>query len=362
METLERTKKQILQEKVNSMLDFKQRANSSILERIETDNSMLSDFVLPLGEKTPITFNANGTIKMAFQEQEFTLHPNALAQLAEKFNIPTKYVHYLASTPWGRQLAEKVLNDHKLNIDRSRILVRTVGTEARAVLSDKYRRLDSDKIYESFITESKAAGAVIYDAQYNPTKSFISTIIPQVFEIPTENNGVVYSVFGARIANSDFGDGALDVRAFQMNCVCLNGMVSETQLKQIHLGRRLGDNLSFSERTYNLDTRAMASAVRDIMQNVLSVERITETANTIKAASGVLIDIDAEIKKLPKMGFLKEEVEQVERKLLQSNEEDGITGKASKWKLSQAITSVSNDIGDRRKMELDELAGKLIGL
>lgn len=101
MEVLERNKKQILQEKVNSMLDFKQRANSSILERIETDNSMLSDFVLPLGEKTPITFNANGTIKMAFQEQEFTLHPNALAQLAEKFNIPTKYVHYLASTPWG---------------------------------------------------------------------------------------------------------------------------------------------------------------------------------------------------------------------------------------------------------------------
>lgn len=360
METL--TEKQILQDKVTNLLERKQASNVSILERIERDNSMLQDFVLPLGEKSPITFEANGSIKMSFEGEQYSLHNNGLIQLAEKFGVPQKYLKYLNGTEWGRQLAQKVLTEHKLNIARQRVLVRTVGNEARAVLSDKYRRLNSDQIYESFITESKNAGAYIYDAQYNDTKSYISTIIPQVFEVPTENNGTVFSVFGARIANSDFGDGALDVRAFQMNCVCLNGMVSETQLKQIHLGRRLPDNLNFSKKTYELDTSAMASAVKDIMKSVLSVDRIKQSAESIKAASSQLIDVEQEIKKLPRMGMLKNEVEQVERKLLQGSTEEGIQGKLSKWKLSQAITAVSNDIGDRRKQELDELAGQLIKL
>src|SRR5690606_34968167 len=109
--------------------------------------------------------------------------------------------------------------------------------------------------------------------------------------IQTENNGNVYSVFGARISNSDFGDGALEVRAFQMNVVCMNGMVSETALKQIHLGKKLPDNINFSDRTYRLDTQAMASAVKDIMKDTLSQDRIVQTVQKIKQASSEEIDM-----------------------------------------------------------------------
>jgi len=358
----ETSKKQILQEKVTNLLDRSQSRNAGILERIERDNGLLTDFVLPLNVSSPLTFEANGSIKMNFNDQQYSLHHNALMQLAEKFGVPQRYLKELASTDWGRKLAQQVLTDHKNNIARQRVLIRTVGDQARAVLSDKYRRLNSDKIYTSFIEESRNAGAQLYEAEHTDTKSYISTIIPQVFEIPTENNGLVHSVFGARIANSDYGDGALEVRAFQMNCVCLNGMVSESQLKQIHLGKRLPDNVSFSDNTYRLDTAAMASAVGDIMKNVLSVERIKESAAAIKAASGELIDLDTEIKKLPRMGMLKSEVEQVEKRLMNSDEAQGITGKPTRWKLSQAITSVSNEIGERRRQELNELAGQLISL
>lgn len=356
------SKQQILQEKVNSLLDRSQQRNAGILARIESDNSLLTDFLMPLNIKSPLTFEANGSIKMIFNDEQYSLHHNALMQLAEKFGVPQRYLKDLASTEWGRKLAQQVLTDHKNNIARQRVLIRTVGSEARAVLSDKYRRLNSEPIYKSFIEESGLAGAQIYEAEYTDTKSYISTIIPQVFEILTENNGLIHSVFGARISNSDYGDGALEVRAFQMNCVCLNGMVAESQLKQIHLGKRLPDNLNFSERTYNLDTQAMASAVSDIMKSVLSPERIKETAGRIKEASSIVIDLDKEIKKLPKMGMLKDEVEKVEKRLMNSDEAQGVTGKPTKWKLSQAITSVSNEIGERRRQELNELAGKLISL
>jgi hypothetical protein len=237
-----------------------------------------------------------------------------------------------------------------------------VNGQVRGVLSDKYRRLNSVEIYKNFIQAAKESGAEIYDATYTDTKCYISVILPQVFEIPTENNGSVYSVFGARISSSDFGDGAVDVRAFQMNCVCTNGMVSETMMKQVHLGRRLDDNLSFSDQTYKLDTQATASATRDIVLNALSQGRILTSAQSIKDASVKIIEVDKEIKRLPKLGFSKEESKEVEAKLLNSNPDDGVQGKPTLWKLSQAITSVSNEKGARRKQEMDELAGKLISL
>ena len=44
---------------------------------------------------------------------------------------------------------------------------------------------------------------------------------------------------GARFSTSDYGDGAVDMRAYLLNGVCLNGMVRESLMKQVHLGSRL---------------------------------------------------------------------------------------------------------------------------
>ena len=106
----------------------------------------------------------------------------------------------------------------------------------------------------------------------------------------------------------------------------------------------------------------MASAVKDIIGGVLSQERIIKTAMAMKEASRKEIDISNEILKLPKAGMLKDEVEMVTKRVMDNDPAQGIVGKPTLWKLSQAITSVSNEIGERRKMELDELAGKLISL
>jgi len=353
---------EILQNKVDHLLSQRTGKNQSVLERIERDNSLLTDYIVNLGSNMDVTFNANGKMYMNFDDSQFQIHPHALMQLGDKFNIPRKYVGYLNESDWGRQLLNNVLTEHSANIDRNRLLVRTVGDETRAVLSDKYRRLNSNEIYESFIKGCHNMGAVIYDAYYSETKSYIHTIIPRVYTIETPNNGNVYSVFGARIGNSDYGDGALGVRAFQMNVACLNGMVTDTLLKQIHLGKRLPDDINFSERTYTLDTRAMASAIDDIMVSVLSPNRIMETVQNVYKASHEMIDIDKEIIKLPRMGFTKEETSLVQTKLLQSDPSQGVVGAPTRWKLSQAITAVSNDIGERRKQELDELAGKIASI
>lgn len=362
---------EILQKKVADLLAKREDGNQAVFEKIDKDNKLLEDYILNLGKGANLEFMANGKMYMNFDTSTvidetnniaFEIHENALFQLGDRFDIPRKYVRNLYSSEWGRKLLQNTLTEHMHNTDRKRILVRTVGEEVRGILSDKYRRLNSNEIYEAFIKGCRDASAVIYEAYYTDIKTYISAIIPKVYKIQTLNNGDVYAVFGAKIANSDFGKGALDVRAFMINVTCLNGMVSDTKLKQVHLGKRLSDDISFSEETYILDTQTMASATADIMKMILGEERILQTVNSIMNASREVINLEAEMIRLPKIGYSKAEVEQINTKLINNDPATGVTGLPTRWKLSQAITSVAQDIGEERQHELDELAGKIAKL
>ena len=83
---------------------------------------------------------------------------------------------------------------------------------------------------------------------------------------------------GARFSTSDYGDGAVDMRAYLLNGVCLNGMVRESLMKQVHLGTRLPDNLQLSERTYALETETTVSATKDFTKNLYSRDNIMRQA------------------------------------------------------------------------------------
>lgn len=364
IESIDFQKQSILQEKIDNLLTRNQVKTAQVLEKIDYDNEHLQDFVLPLKGNEMLNFESNGTIKMNFNDNAYDISDHALGQLADKMDIPARYLKQLSETQWGRDLAQKVLTEHKENIGRNRILVRTVDNEARGVLSDKYRRLNSDKIYHSFSSAIRTSGAVIYDACYTSTKTYMEAIIPHVIPLQTANNGVVYSVFGARIRNSDFGNGSLELRIFQMNVVCLNGMVGETAWKQVHLGTKLPDNINFSEQTYRLDTATSASKIKDVVGDCLSIENIKAKASRIQEASAELIDVKKELVKLPKLGFLKEDVSSIEELMMNSNPEQGVVGQPTRWKLSQAMTAHANsdDISESRKRELAELAGGFLKL
>jgi len=360
METVSK-KKEILTDKLQSLLSNNREKVNTVHEKIIDDVNNLEDRIIPFGPMSRMRFTANGSFNALIEGEKYSLHPNALRQLAYLFDVPGAYVTKLTETEWGRSLLQEIFCEHNDNSLRKRMLVRSVGDEVRGVLSDKYRRLDSRVIYQSFISEADQAGAVLIDAHYTEVKQYMTVVFPRVFEINTENNGTIFSAFGARISNGDFGNSSLNLNAFQMNCVCDNGLVSKSTLSAKHLGKRLSSNLQLSERTYNYDTKTMASAVRDITGNLLNQDTMYRTAQKIKSASDEVIDMDMAIKRLPKE-IHKAEIEGIKSILQEGDEDRGIFGKPTKWKLSQAINSYGNDIGGTRKRELDELAGKLLNL
>ena len=227
-------------------------------------------------------------------------------------------------------------------------------------MSDKYKRLNTLDIYAQFLDATKKQGAVVVDAHLTPVKSYVETIIPNLVKIATKNNGQIYVVFGVRIQNSDFGAGSLEVRNFMMQAVCLNGMVSKSELRQRHLGGRISDDVIFSDKTVKLETKAQASAVNDLVMGLMSKSGIKTQIANIQKSSAKELDMKKELIKLPKMGILKGEVSLIEKVLMDNKESDGVAGSGSAWKLSQAITAVARDSDSTRRRDLEEIGGSFI--
>lgn len=360
---------EVVMNKVQRMIDGKAVGVQATMERLINEGKIAQDYIAPLGvelkrnEHTPvITFNGDEGLKMNMPDGQFSLHANAIGQLADRMGIPQRYLRTLAGgAEWQIALAATMLNEHSGWTQRSRVLVRTVGTQVRGVLSDSYRRLNSVEILTAFVQEAAQQGAVISDAYMNDTKVWAETILPQPLVIPTAKNGDVIIFAGARFSTSDYGDGAVDMRSFLLNGACLNGMVRESVMKQVHLGSKLPDNLRLSQETYELDTKTTVSAVRDLTSGLFSRDTLMQKAYEIQGASEMEVDLDRELNNLTKNGhLLKQEGQEVQKILMRNDPEDGVQGAATLWKLTQAITAHARELTPERSRELHEISGSLM--
>jgi len=368
--TIQQGLNEVVMNKVQRMIDGKAVGVQATMERLINEGKIAQDYIAPLGvnlkrndHQPVITFDGNGNaLMMNMPEGQFSLHSNAVGQLADRMGVPQRYLRTLAGgEEWERQLAATILNQHSDWTQRSRVLVRTVGMQVRGVLSDSYRRLNSVQILTAFVQEAAGQGAVISDAYMNDTKVWAETILPQPIVVPTAKNGDVVIFAGARFSTSDYGDGAVDMRAFMLNGACLNGMVRESVMKQVHLGSKLPDSLALSQKTYELDTKTTVSAVRDLTRGLFSADNIREKAYEIQGASEMEVDLEKEIKKLTSSGaLLKAEGQEVEKLLMKNDPEDGVQGGATLWKLTQAITAHARDLTPERSRELHEISGHLL--
>lgn len=360
---------QVVINKVQRMIEGKQQGVMATITRLLEEGKIAQDFIAPIGvnlrskEHQPvISFQAQDRVQMNMPEGNFNLHGNAISQISEKMGVPAKYLRELsAGDAWQKQLCATILNEHSGWTNRTRVLIRAVGMEVRGVLSDSYRRLNAVDILTAFIREAQNRGAVVSDAYMNDTKVWCETILPTPVEIPTRKNGTVIIFAGARFSTSDYGNGSVDMRSFLLNGACLNGMVRESVMRQVHLGRCLPDSIDLSKKTYELDTRTTVSAVTDLTRGLYSRDNIMQKAIEIQGASEIDVDFDKELKNLVQRGALqKNEGREVEKLLMNNNPDDGVTGGATLWKLTQGITAFAREQEPERSRELHEISGQLM--
>jgi hypothetical protein len=301
-----------------------------------------------------LVFVGNGGLRVGFNDQEFGVHRNALSQIAESASVPTKFIDSLSGEDWGRALIAKNINEIFAHRGTKRHLLRTLNGEVRGFLSDSYRRLDSRPLVEAFITGVQKLGALPYKGDIMDTKINIAAIVPDVYEVAGE-----VLAFVMNFENSDFGNGAVSVRCGLVRIWCDNLHVFEETLRQIHLGKRLSDDILYSRQTYELDTQTTVSALSDLINSQMNREGIQKRLEFVKLAAAKEVD-PTSVQKMLKdaLGTIRaQEVIDVYK----SADIENVPAGNTVWRMANSLSWIANKEKDgEKRLELVKLAGKIM--
>lgn len=302
--------------------------------------------------------NQAGAMEVQYGNHRGPAHKHALGQLAQRAGVPTQYLAELVASKdeWRKRLAGEILNRHYHDGEgETRFLLRSVKGQVRGFLSDKYRRLDSRPLLEAFAEECNKVGAVPVDGIASDTRVSLRALNPTVYEpVPGE---VV--AFGVEWHNSDFGAGAHSLRAFMLRVWCLNGATMENALSQVHLGRGISEDIELSKKTYELDTRASISALRDVVGGLLSHRRIEASIATVRQAAEKEVTWAQVAPQLSK-ALLKGEMKAA-KDSFESQDVYNLPPGNTMWRVSNALSWIAGSTEDAdRKLELQRLAGQVL--
>ena len=179
--------------------------------------------------------------------------------------------------------------------------------------------------------------------------------MPEVYEpVPGE---VV--AFGLSLENSDFGNGALSLRAYLLRIWCTNLAITQEEMRQVHLGKRLDESMVYSQRTYELDAQTTVSALRDVIQKQLNAGQLQQQMDLIRQANGKTVD-STQARELLRKALQKNEADSV---IEAYNSLDTVNMPAGNtiWRLSNAVSWVAGKTEDaERKLEISKVAGQIL--
>lgn len=324
----------------------------------------------------------------------FDVRPYAHGQIAGLLGIPKAYYDRMAHDA-PALLAENVNAWLNRRTD-DRQLVRTVGTDVRAVLSDRFRALDNVDLAEAALPELIKRGAVVQSIELTETKFYLKATLPSMRRslgggepLPVKANIATYEEIpnyaerkaeNARrgykvgdvveamicLSNSEVGAGTLRVEWGSMVLACLNALiVPGDSYKRYHIGRSQGaqddDQIRalISNEARQADDKAFWLKVRDMVRLSFDETRFNKLVAKLEGAQTDKIE-----------GDLTKVVERaMERYSFSEAVGGGVLkhliagGDLSRYGLTQAITRASADVSDYdTATELERVGGEIIEL
>ena len=284
----------------------------------------------------------------------------ARRQLADKLKIPFAYFERMRAEQPG--LLDTNVNTW-LDSVTDRRMIRTLDGNVRAVLSERYRRLDNYDLAEHVlpILESLSSDVRFESLQLTDTRMYLKVITPKV-QYEMAKGDVVQA--GVVITNSEVGHGTLSVQPLLYRLVCTNGLIAaDSSLRKHHLGRVLGGDedgvVTFRDDTLAAEDRAFFLKVRDVVRDAVSEASFRLIAARMQKTLGIQITCDP----------AKTVEVLADRYALNEEERGGVLkhlfkeGSLTGYALINAVTGYSQEIDDYdRATDFEVLGGRLIDL
>lgn len=318
------------------------------------------DLIVPMQRMHHATDEDGGTrllIGEGADKLQYGVTPLARQQLATKLKIPFAYFERMRTE-------QPSLLDHNVNIwlnnDSERRMIRTLDGQVRAVLSDRYRRLDNIDLAESVLPVLQKLPEVRFESmELTETRMYIKCVTPQLkFEVAPGD--VVQA--GVVISNSEVGQGLLSVQQLIFRLVCSNGLiVPDHHVRKTHVGRLIGSEedgfTAFQDDTLRADDEAFFLRVRDVVQAAVSQTTFQRAADRLQRTRNIRLGGDP-VQAVEVLG---------QRHSLSESERSGVLrhlitgGDLSGYGLVNAVTHYSQEVDDYdRATEFEVLGGKLM--
>lgn len=323
--------------------------------KIAANETLKRDYIADTSALTMQVHEDNKTVLEVADQGSFPIQKYAHDQIAERLKIPQKYYDRMqVEAPdllatnvnaWFRKYPEKRM-------------VRTLGGDARAFLSNRYQRIDNNHLANAALPVLAEYPEVrVVSSEVTDRRMYIQAVFPRL-QAEVKKGDVVQA--GVAIRNSEIGHGAVGVDPLVFRLICLNGMIgADGKLRGYHVGGRVESSEElWADDTKKADDRAILLKVRDTVKAALTEARFTAqveklrgfttariTGDPTKAVEVLAQTIDAS--ETEKGGILRSLIE---------------GGDLSAWGLMNAVTAQAHKGDYDRAVELEAAGGALVDL
>jgi hypothetical protein len=228
-----------------------------------------------------------------------------------------------------------------------------LSNTARAVCSNRYKRIDNDVVVTHSLNKLMDLGLDIKYVNYDRDTLNVTAVNPKV-EGEVSKGDVVQS--GVTITNSEIGSGSLMIQPFIYRLVCTNGMVAPRYLNRFyskHVGKIIIDPSQDDQYITIIDK--MQKQIDLVNDN----EVWKESFQKLKDSTKQTINSHQIVELVKKQGVTESERAQIFERL---NHYVGDTFTTTKYDLANAITNLGNDEekSDQRARFFQELGGLIV--
>jgi hypothetical protein len=327
-----------------------------LAKKIEANRDLKRDL---LADTSTLTMQVDGDAKTALEvagEGRFPILPLAHGQIGARLQIPTKYYDRMATT--APDLLATNVNAWFHQAPERRML-RTLGGDLRAFLSNRYLRTENEEIAGVALPVlAELPNVQVPSCEVTDRRLYIHFTVPTV-QAEVRVGDVVQA--GGIISNSEVGCGAVSVSGLLWRLVCKNGMKTNDAYRRAHIGREVQDDgeLEWADDTRRSDDQTVLLKVRDMVRAVIDEGRFRAQIDKLKELAGVKVTGHPEraVEVLAaKVGASEAERGGILRALIEG-------GDLSAWGLINAVTAQAHDARDYdRAVELEAAGGAMANM
>lgn len=277
-------------------------------------------------------------------------------QIGSYLSIPQAYYDLMKEK--NPKLLGINVNDW-LGQSTDRRMLRTLDGEARAFLSDRYKRIDNYDIAQVTLPIiSQIPDVQIVSCNLTPGKMYIKAINPRLFDNVVPGDTVQAGII---ISNSEVGLGAVNIQPLVYRLVCENGMVvNDAVTRKTHLGPTISeDNIFYySKETVEADDKAFILKIQDTVRAAVDEAKfrvVVEQMRTAKEARMNTANVPEFVRLASRnFGITESEEKGVLQHLIEGND-------LSLYGLSNAVTRYSQDVESYdRATDLEGIGYKIL--